>query len=341
MVSVRGNMLELKKCHVADTTGMIRLSLWGGCIGQVEQGVSYVLTNLAVRKEGEMILTTTKDTTIRVSEEEVLVPESVAILRLEDLDAKKYPMSGPQRGYCLIVNNFKFSCSSPKLRNRTGTVKDAESLSLVFTWLGFQVEVVKDATRDKMLSSMRELASRDHSGMDCVACIVLSHGLEGGVYGVDGGVVRLEKLKWYVNGEQCRSLIGKPKLFFIQACQGNKKVKVVPVPADGPVNPEVHDQTDGPSGPGVHAQTDGPSSPGVNIQTDGPSGPGVPAQTDGPSSSGVIRSDVASATESIPITADFLISMSTPPSHVSWRDRKKGTWFIQSLYKNLILRVPR
>uniref|UniRef100_A0A8C5A9M3 Uncharacterized protein n=1 Tax=Gadus morhua TaxID=8049 RepID=A0A8C5A9M3_GADMO len=181
-------------------------------------------------------------------------------------------MSGPQRGYCLIVNNFKFSCSSPKLRNRTGTVKDAESLSLVFTWLGFQVEVVKDATRDKMLSSMRELASRDHSGMDCVACIVLSHGLEGGVYGVDGGVVRLEKLKWYVNGEQCRSLIGKPKLFFIQ----------------------VHDQTDGPSGPG-----------------------------------------------SIPITADFLISMSTPPSHVSWRDRKKGTWFIQSLYKNLILRVPR
>ncbi|CAL8390302.1 unnamed protein product [Gadus morhua 'NCC'] len=48
-----------------------------------------------------------------------------------------------------------------------------ESLRHVFTWLGFQVEVVRDATRDQMLSSMRELASRDHSGMDCVACVVL------------------------------------------------------------------------------------------------------------------------------------------------------------------------
>ncbi|CAL8257003.1 unnamed protein product [Arctogadus glacialis] len=168
-----------------------------------------------------------------------------------------------------------------------------------------------------MLSAMEKLASRDHSGMDCVACVVLSHGQEGGVYGVDGGVVLLEKLKWYVNGEQCRSLIGKPKLFFIQACQGTEEEKAVLVPADGPVNPE------------VHTQTDGPSSTGVN------------SQTDGLSSSGEIRSDVASAIVSIPITADFLISMSTTPSHVSVRDRKKGTWFIQSLCENLVHMVRR
>ncbi|XP_030200004.1 caspase-8-like [Gadus morhua] len=214
-------------------------------------------------------------------------------------------MSGPQRGYCLIVNNFDFSRSSPKLSNRTGTEVDEESLRCVFTWLGFQVEVVQDATSAKMLSSMEELASRDHRRMDCFACVVLSHGLEGGVYGVDGGVVRLEKLKRYVDGEQCSSLRGKPKLFFIQACQGNKEEQAVPVPADGPVNPE------------------------------------VPAQTDGPSSSGDIRSDVASAIVSIPISADFLTAMATTPSCVSLRDRKKGTWFIQSLCEKLKLLVPR
>ncbi|XP_056435156.1 caspase-8-like [Gadus chalcogrammus] len=317
MGNVYGKLLELKECHVADRTGKMWLQLWGGCIGQVEQDESYVLENLSVREGVELYLTTTKNTTIRISEEKVQVPESVARQRLQELDAKKYPMSGPQRGYCLIVNNFDFSRSSPKLSNRTGTVKDAESLSLVFSWLGFQVEEVKDATRDQMLSSMRELASRDHSGMDCVACVVLSHGLEGGVYGVDGGVVRLEKLKWYVNGEQCSSLIGKPKLFFIQACQGIEEEKAVPVPADGPVNPKVHDQTDGPSGSGVPAQTDGPSHPGD------------------------IRSDFASATESIPITADFLTAMATTPSYVSLRDRKKGTWFIQSVCKNLELLVRR
>uniref|UniRef100_A0A8C4YZI4 Caspase-8-like n=1 Tax=Gadus morhua TaxID=8049 RepID=A0A8C4YZI4_GADMO len=145
----------------------------------------------------------------------------------------------------------------------------------------------------KMLSSMEELASRDHRRMDCFACVVLSHGLEGGVYGVDGGVVRLEKLKRYVDGEQCSSLRGKPKLFFIQACQGNKEEQAVPVP------------------------------------------------TDGPSSSGDIRSDVASAIVSIPISADFLTAMATTPSCVSLRDRKKGTWFIQSLCEKLKLLVPR
>ncbi|CAL8345310.1 unnamed protein product [Boreogadus saida] len=233
-----------------------------------------------------------------------LLEEHFLELGVFELD-EKYPMLGPQRGYCLIINNDDFSSSSPKHGNRTGTHIDEESLRLVFSWLGFQVEVVQDATSAKMLSSMEKLASRDHSGMDCVACVVLSHGLEGGVYGVDGGVVWLEELTDLLNGEQCHSLRGKPKLFFIQACQGIEEVKAV------------HAQTDVPSGPGVHPQTDGPSS------------------------SGDIRSNVAPAIVSIPITADFLTAMATTPSYVSLRDMKKGTWFIQSLCENLVLSVPR
>ena len=187
----------------------------------------------------------------------------------------------------------------------------------MFTWLGFQVEVVRDATRDQMLSSMRELASRDHSGMDCVACVVLSHGLEGGVYGVDGGVVRLNEFTGFLNGVRCASLRGKPKLFFIQACQGNQREQAVPVPANGPVNPKVHDQTDGPGGPGVNIQTDGPSSPGD------------------------ICSNAVVASELLPSTADFLTAMATTPSHVSVRLEDKGSWFIQSLCKNLVQLVPQ
>ncbi|CAL8345369.1 unnamed protein product [Boreogadus saida] len=235
---------------------------------------------------------------------------------LEDLDAKKYPMPGPQRGYCLIVNNFDFSHSSPYLSNRTGTDIDAESLRRVSTWLGFQVEVVQDATREEMLSSMRELARRDHSGMDCVACVVLSHGLKGGVYGVDGGVFWLEELTECLNGVQCPSLIGKPKLFFIQACQGIEEKKAVPVPVDGPTRPEVSDQTDRPSGPGVNIQTDGPCSPCD------------------------IYSDAVVASGSLPSMADLLIVMSTPP-YVPGRNPENGTLFIQSLCQNLERFVPR
>ncbi|CAL8369723.1 unnamed protein product [Arctogadus glacialis] len=246
-------------------------------------------------------------------------------------------MSGPEKSYCLIVNNFDFS-SSPKLSNRTGTHMDAESLRCVFTWLGFQVEVVQDATRDKMLSSMQELARKDHSGMDCVACVVLSHGLKGGVYGVDGGVVWQEELEECLNGVRCASLIGKPKLFFIQACQGKKIEQGVPAQANRPARPVVSDQTDG---PGVHAQTDGPSSPGDHTQTDGPSSPGVHAQTDGPCSPGDIYSDGVVASGSIPSMADLLTVMSSPPSYGSVRNAENGSWFIQSLCQNLARFVPR
>ncbi|CAL8369719.1 unnamed protein product [Arctogadus glacialis] len=262
-----------------------------------------------------------KDSQGKIAQETGLVDlrprsSSDASRRGKDLDAKEYPMSGPKKSYCLIFNNFDFSSSSPELSDRTGTHMDAESLSIVFDWLDFEVKVEPNATRDKMLSSMRELASRDHSEMDCVACVILSHGLKGGVYGVDGEEVQLEELTECLNGVRCASLIGKPKLFFIQACQGNKMEQGVPAQANRPALPEVSDQTERPSGPGVHAQTDGPSSPGD------------------------LCSDASVASETLPSMADFLTAMSTPPSYVSVRNPEKGTWFIQSLCRNLVRLVP-
>ena len=172
----------------------------------------------------------------------------------------------------------------------------ADILCQVFTWLGFQVKVLKDLTRDQMLCSMRELASKDHSGMDCVACVVLSHGLEGGVYGVDGKPVWLAELQDPLDGVRCTYLRGKPKLFFIQACQGTQEQQAVPLQADG---------ADGPEGPDIFGDA------------------AVPA------------SEMFSCRE------DFLTSMATVPSYVSLRDQKQGSWFIQTLCKNLVQMVPR
>ncbi|CAL8268059.1 unnamed protein product [Lota lota] len=216
-----------------------------------------------------------------------------------------YPMTGQERGFCWVVNNFDFSLSNRKHSNRDGTNIDEESLRRVFTWLGFKVEVLQDSTGDQMLTSMRELASRDHSGMDCVACVVLSHGLEGGVYGVDGKVVWLKELWDFLNGLRCKSLTGKPKLFFIQACQGRLKEQAVSV------------------------QADGPSSPGVRTQTDGPN-----------SSTGDLCSDTVVSSGLVPSTADFLTAMAATPSYVSVRDETQGSWFIQSLCQNLVQMVP-
>lgn len=72
-----------------------------------------------------------------------------------------------------------------------------------------------------MLSLMQELASRSQREWDCVVCCVLSHGQEGCVYGVDGDTVNIRMLMEPFIGTKCLSMAGKPKLFFIQACQGN------------------------------------------------------------------------------------------------------------------------
>jgi len=49
---------------------------------------------------------------------------------------------------------------------------------------------------------------------------ILSHGQRGAVYGTDGKLVPIERLETLFDGEHCRQLAGRPKLFLIQACQG-------------------------------------------------------------------------------------------------------------------------
>ncbi|XP_031598985.1 caspase-8 isoform X1 [Oreochromis aureus] len=142
-----------------------------------------------------------------------------------------YPMTSEKRGICLIVNNYDFS-NYPKLKQRNGTEVDQKCLQSVFQWLGFKVESHHDCDANKMLSLFRELGKRDHRQFDCVVCCVLSHGVEGSVYGVDGSTVKISDLTDPFNGLNCPSLVGKPKLFFIQACQGNSEQQAVCIESD-------------------------------------------------------------------------------------------------------------
>lgn len=103
----------------------------------------------------------------------------------------------------------------------------SESLYKVLRWLGFEVVIQQDCTSTKMLSLFQELARTSQRDWDCVMCCVLSHGLEGGVYGVDGNPVEISMLMEPFSGTNCPSMAGKPKIFFIQACQGNKQQNVV------------------------------------------------------------------------------------------------------------------
>lgn len=145
-----------------------------------------------------------------------------------------YHMREGKKGLCLIINNEDFSKSVNKLKIRTGTHVDEKHLLSVFQWLGFETLIERNCSQQRMLSVLQELGGRDHSQMDCLVCCVLSHGLDGCVYGVDGYTVKLREITMPFNGLRCPTLSEKPKLFFIQACQGTLEQQPVSIQSDSP-----------------------------------------------------------------------------------------------------------
>ncbi|XP_057193417.1 caspase-8-like isoform X2 [Triplophysa rosa] len=154
-----------------------------------------------------------------------LVTDSQPLEKVEDNEY--YTISHQPVGYCLIVNNYNFEMCK-KLRNRRGTEKDKEDLKRVFEKMHFEVEVHDDLNALDMLDVVKEFAKRDHTQMDAFACCVLSHGEKGAVLGVDGQPLEIRELT--LPFATCNTLASKPKLFFIQACQGNLGQEAVWMP---------------------------------------------------------------------------------------------------------------
>ncbi|XP_072113827.1 caspase-3b isoform X1 [Mobula birostris] len=132
----------------------------------------------------------------------------------------KYNMNYQHIGTCIIFNNKNFHPTTG-MTKRSGTDKDASNLMKTFKNLGFRTEILNDQTCEQMFKKLSNVAKSDHSQMAAFICIFLSHGEEGLLYGTDG----CEEIKHFTRifrGDLCRTLIGKPKLFFIQACRGTE-----------------------------------------------------------------------------------------------------------------------
>ncbi|CAH2323071.1 caspase-2 isoform X2 [Pelobates cultripes] len=62
----------------------------------------------------------------------------------------------------------------------------------------------------------------EHADLDSCIVALLSHGVDGAVYGTDGQLVQLQDVFRILDNAHCPHLQNKPKMFFIQACRGEE-----------------------------------------------------------------------------------------------------------------------
>ncbi|XP_076235785.1 caspase-1-like [Calliopsis andreniformis] len=135
-----------------------------------------------------------------------------------------YDMNHRRRGVALIFNHIEFK----SMTKRNGSKKDCEDISEALGKLDFDVRVYTDPTASMIKDALKSTAAEDHRDADCLVVVAMSHGEPGFLYSSDK-VYRVEMLWAPFTGDQCSSLVGKPKLFFIQACRGTQLDKPVKV----------------------------------------------------------------------------------------------------------------
>ena len=204
-------------------------------------------------------------------------------------------------GFLLIIHNDDF----PGSQKRDGSQKDVEALQAYFERkLDFTILIIEDKRADEIKEKVKEIAEEtDFSDVDAFLCAILSHGEGAGFYGIDNEIISIDEIVSLFKGD---TLPGKPKLFFVQACRGDKSDHGTVV-CDSPTS----------------AQEQGPLSQGTLSQPQ----PQPP------------RPRPSSSLE-IPSEADILIAHSSCDGYQSHRDTLEGSWFIRELVNQLEIHVP-
>ena len=231
---------------------------------------------------------------------------------------ESYRMASNPRGMAVIINNKIFT---GKMKRREGTDLDAEGLFRLFKAMDYDVKLFTDLTGKKMLSTLRDVAKRDHRKVDSLVVCILTHGVEGKLYGTDEELISVDDVFKPFNGYNCPTLVGKPKVFLMQACRGG-----------------VFDY-------GVEA-TDSPydkstEEGAVKEQQE----PSLEDMKKAAEEMYRVQQKEFDATDGkavvLPAEADFAVVFATVPGYVSWRNSAFGSWFIKAFVDIMTENVRR
>ncbi|XP_066019510.1 caspase-3-like isoform X1 [Pocillopora verrucosa] len=165
-----------------------------------------------------------KENQVEQVEQEIDHPQPPADICV--CDDSIYRMAHQPRGIAVIINNKTFQEKTRQM-SREGTDLDRDALKKLFHKLLFKLEVHNNKTSAEILEIVEKMSKLDHSNYDAFIFCILSHGEEGVVYGTDD-TVPVEKIT--SRFKSTASLAGKPKIFFFQACQGQKFMEGVDIP---------------------------------------------------------------------------------------------------------------
>lgn len=206
--------------------------------GQINENSKLIDELLAKHKITEMM--------VKASEEDKLEKAAVGQMHTvtEEMDSNHkdflkgvvkdhefYDMNHKRTGFAIIFNHMNFD---PKLnlKERRGTNVDRDDLFSTLTQLGFQVEILDDPTFERIENCLDYVSGFDHSDSDCILIAVLSHGTDGDYVLAYDQPYKTDNL--WSRFTKCKTLVGKPKMFLIQACRGGKLDYGTFIEHDGP-----------------------------------------------------------------------------------------------------------
>ncbi|XP_036355360.1 caspase-3-like [Octopus sinensis] len=125
-----------------------------------------------------------------------------------------YKMDGG-KNYALIINNQNFE--NDKIHERQGSDRDASAIKKALESLHFDVSDHKNLSVKEMEEKFEHLSKMNYENYNCFVCVILTHGGDDNVIHGTDGKVKLGSLMQMLLPDRCQSLMGKPKLFFVQA----------------------------------------------------------------------------------------------------------------------------
>ena len=144
----------------------------------------------------------------------------------DENDGKKGPITDSllrqvhqiNNGYALVFHNHTFY----NLRKRQGSEKDIDAIRTFCKETSLMIDVQENVTVEHIRAYCKKITKDENifQDYDALVCFILSHGNSSGVHGVDDDhePISVEEIVSFF--KETDELLGKPKLFFIQACRG-------------------------------------------------------------------------------------------------------------------------